>query len=211
MDLAVVSDFDGTLVEIDTVDHIMERFAQGDWRYWDDLYNRREISIQECLRHQFPMVKLSRERIIKELDEMAFPRSHFQDLIGYLRSSGSRLTVASAGFDFYIDHFLESRGLDEVEYLAPRTIFTGDGLDIEFPTIRPGFTNHKDELVGRLRSEGKTVAYLGNGTSDLEATRLSDIPLVVRGSTLARLCREEGVDHHTFDDFIDVIGILSGI
>ena len=46
----IISDFDGTLIEIDSVRYILETYVDGDWKAPDDLYNEGLISLEECLR-----------------------------------------------------------------------------------------------------------------------------------------------------------------
>jgi len=205
--LIIVSDFDGTLIEIDTVRYILETFVDEDWKTPDDLYNEGIISVEECLRRQFPMIKLSKERIIEELDKVVRPRQYFSDFLDYCRSNSIPFMIASAGFDFYIRHFLERMNLDEeIRFTAPRTIFTDDGLNLEFPQKEDkDAVNFKEDLVRRLQREGMEVVYLGNGRSDLPALETADFRLAVRGSRLAAICMEKGISRREFQDFGEVM------
>lgn len=205
--LVIMSDFDGTLIEVDTVRYILERFVDEDWKTPDDLYNDGIISIEECLTRQFPMIKLTRERIIEELDKVVRPRQYFIDFLEYCKRNSIPFMIVSAGFDFYIRHFLEQMGLEEeIRFTAPRTIFTDDGLSIRFPQKEnENAINFKEDLVRRLQKEGKEVAYLGNGRSDLPALEAADFRLVVRGSRLAAICNEKGITMREFEDFGEVM------
>lgn len=208
--LVIISDFDGTLIEIDSVRYILETYVDGDWKAPDDLYNEGLISLEECLRQQVSMIRLTKERIIEALDGIIKPRRYFDEFLGYCRRNIIPFSIASAGFDFYIRHFLSRRGLDKmIEFVAPETIFTDEGLKLEFPDREDLSTvNFKEDIVRRFQKEGKKVAYLGNGTSDLEAIMVADIPLVVRDSKLSRHCARKHIRRMEFEDFGEVLDIL---
>ena len=213
MNLVVLCDFDGTIVDIDTAERTLERFASGDWKTLDKRLDSGDMPLEECMRQQFMMVNVSRKRIVDELDSVVGVRSGFEDLVEYCRSRGTALTISSAGLDFYIRHFLSQRGLGgRVGLVVPRVSVTRDGVRFAFPKLRdPSSISFKDDLVRYSKSQGKTVAYIGDGTTDFNAARIADFPFAVTGSKLAALLKKHEIPHEEFTDFRVVVEILKGL
>ncbi|HKE16441.1 MAG TPA: hypothetical protein VKB80_16325, partial [Kofleriaceae bacterium] len=82
--------------------------------------------------------------------------------------------------------------------------------------LPPGFAlgageDFKSRVVADLRARhpGHAAVYVGDGRLDFPAARRSDLVFAVRDSTLAVLCRAEGVPCIEFDTFDDVIAALA--
>jgi 2,3-diketo-5-methylthio-1-phosphopentane phosphatase len=210
MNIVVLCDFDGTIVNIDTAEYTLEKFAEGDWRTLDERLDRGELPLEECMRQQFMMVKVSRKRIMDNLDSVIHVRSGFENLVDHCRSLGIPFTIASAGLEFYIRHFLRERNLDgKVGLVVPRVTVTRDGVKFIFPKLmNPSSVNFKDDLVRFHTRDGKKVVYIGDGTTDFNAARIADFPFAVRGSKLAGLLTRHLILHEEFTDFSRVIEIL---
>lgn len=210
MKIIVLCDFDGTIVNIDTAEYTLEKFAEGDWKTLDEKLDSGEMPLEECMRRQFMMVKVSRKRIIDELNSVVRVRSGFEDLVDHCQSRGISLTIASAGLDFYIRHFLRKRGLeDAIGLVVPRVSVTSDGVRFVFPRLRdPSSVNFKDDLVRHHRNQGKTVVYVGDGTTDFNAARIADFPFAVAGSKLAGLLSKHQLPHEEFTDFRNIVEAL---
>lgn len=211
MDLAILSDFDGTITNIDTAAYILERFARDDWRAVDRLLEEDAISIDECMSRQFAMISISRDDIVRELEAIVAPRQGFPELVRTCAGRGATLRITSAGMDFYIRHFLRAREWDGIEVVAPRIDEGPTGITFTFPPLREeGASNFKDDQVRRERRRGNTVAYLGDGVSDLPAALSADLAFAVEGSRLDRLLEKRGKPYHRFTDFSEVVSLLFG-
>jgi HAD superfamily phosphoserine phosphatase-like hydrolase len=110
MDLVVLSDFDGTIVDVEMPDLILSKFAEGDWRVFDDQLARGEITLEECVRRQLSTVRADRSLIIRGLDKSVSFRPGFGDLVVYCASNAISLVVVSGGLGFIIKPFLGSKG-----------------------------------------------------------------------------------------------------
>jgi 2-hydroxy-3-keto-5-methylthiopentenyl-1-phosphate phosphatase len=77
MDWVLLSDFDGTIVDADTALYLLTEFAEGDWRKVISKYVKGDISLQECMSIQYPMLKTSRSLMLKTLEENIGFRSNF--------------------------------------------------------------------------------------------------------------------------------------
>lgn len=203
--LSVLCDFDGTVTLIDTAEYILDHYAEGDWRGVERRFERGDISIEECMSLQFEMISISRDRMLRELDEVVLVRPGFDRLIEGCLNRGARFRITSAGLDFYIRHFLTRNGWNAVEVVAPRVTEAERGITFQFPQKRhQEARNFKEDHVLRERGEGRRIAYIGDGTSDLWAALTADRAFAVRGSKLDILLGREGRGHTVFTDLGEV-------
>ncbi len=208
----VVCDFDGTIVNVDTAQVALDLYADPDWKQIDEALERGEISFEDSLRQQYAMLKVPQETILEQLDRVAVLRPNFDRLVNYCMSNGIELMVASGGFDFCIQHFLnQDEWLKFIQIRAPKIRFTENGYTPTFPEkITASSVNFKDDLVKREKMNGKQVFFVGNGFGDYPAARESDLAFAIRASRLAELCREGNVPHKEIDDFQKVVDELRG-
>lgn len=213
MNEVILCDFDGTIVKIDTAEYVLEKLAKGDWKTLDRRLDSGEMSLEDCMGRQFGMVTASRKRIIDTLDSVVETRPGFSDLIVHCRSKRIPFIIASAGLDFYIRHFLARNGLkNEIDIVVPRVRVTRNGVKFEFPKLHyPSSVSFKDDLVRQHRNAGRTVVYIGDGTTDFNAARISDHPFAVAGSKLAGLLNENRIPHDEFTDFRTVADTLKNL
>ncbi len=207
----VVSDFDGTIVNVDTAQVALELYADPDWKRIDEALERGEVSFEDSLRQQFAMLRVSQKTILEQLDRVTALRPNFGRLVDYCMSNGIPLMVASGGFDFCIQHFLNRDGwLKFIQIHAPKSRFTENGYALTFPKkISASSINFKDDLVRREKMKGKRVFFVGNGFGDYPAAKESDLAFAIKGSRLAELCRGGNVPHKEIDDFQEVVDTLS--
>jgi len=207
MNMAVLSDFDGTIVDIDTGEYVLSQFAHGDWRAIDEQLERGEITLEECLTKQFAMVKETEERLLKEVEGVASFRPGFVDLVDYCETNRYPFVIVSGGMDFIIKHLLRAQKLlDRVEIVAPKAKATKGGVTFRFPKLsQVGSLNFKDDLVRTYENNSGESVYIGDGLSDLAAITRANIRFAIRGSRLSKLCRREGIDFQEIDDFHDVL------
>ncbi len=207
----VVSDFDGTIVNVDTAQVALDLYADPDWKRIDEALERGEVSFEDSLRQEFAMIRIPQKTILDQLDRVAALRPNFGRLVNYCMSNDIQLIVASGGFDFCIQHFLNRDGwLKFIQIYAPKSRLTENGYVLTFPEIiTPSSINFKDDLVGREKMKGKRVFFVGNGFGDYPAAKESDFAFAIKASRLADLCRGGNVLHKEIDDFQEVVDTLS--
>jgi 2-hydroxy-3-keto-5-methylthiopentenyl-1-phosphate phosphatase len=213
LSFAVLSDFDGTVVNIDTCVHVLRKFAKEDWRVYDEQFERGALTLEECLKRQFSTVTAPRSAIISEIAQAASFRDGFAELIQYCRARGVPFIIASAGLDFAIDHLLAISGLTrQVQVYAPKSEFSDTGIRLTFPSLRYEASEcFKDDLVLHYTKQGRRVAYIGDGIADYAAARTAAFPFAVENSKLARLLDGHKIDHYEIRDFGDVIRTIQTI
>ncbi len=213
MDLVIVSDFDGTIVDIDTAEYVLEKFAKGEWRIYEKQFAKGEITLEECMQRQFSLVKASKRQILKELENIVHFRACFEKLAEYCAKHSFPLVVASAGLDFAIEHFLKLKSCPmHIRIVSPKSQLTPRGNRLLFPKLHDRAScNFKDDLVRNYRKQGKQVVYIGDGTGDAEAARIANYLFTIEGSALANLCTKENIEHKEIKNFIQVIAEIENI
>jgi len=209
---AFLFDFDGTITMKDTSEMVLDKFAKGDWKIFDQQMDRGEISLEKCMKEQFKLVEARPDDVLEYLDGRVHIRNGFAELVMFLLSSGSKVAVVSAGLDFVIAHYLRSLGLlGEVEVITGKTDYNGH-IEFEFPPVRyHAALDFKQDMVIHLRRTFDRIEYFGDGSSDYNAARSADHCYTVRGSRLDRLCHAEGIDHTEFNDFQMVMNLIKNI
>lgn len=207
MEFVVLTDFDGTMVTIDTAEFLLDQFADKTWRIIDEQLERGEVTFEESLEREFAMLKVPEETMLQALEPVTSFRPNFDKLIEYCREQHFPLVVVSGGLDFCIRHFLGQKGwLNAVEIHAPKATCTQSGVSISFPKrLDQRSINFKDDLVRCHRKRDKKVVFIGNGLGDYPAAKLADLPFAIQDSSLAQLCRSVGFACKEITDFQEVV------
>lgn len=207
MNLVVLCDFDGTITKIDTAEFVLARFAQGNWQLFNKQLESGEITLEECLRRQFSLVRASQQQMLSELKNVVTFRPNFEKLAKYCKMHLIPLKVVSAGLDFVIKYFLELNGWQElVELYIPKTDWNTDHIKFSFPTLFDKTSaNFKQDLVRRYRRQGKKVIYIGDGFGDYAAAKDANYVFAIKGSKLAKLCEDNRINCENITDFNKVV------
>ena len=107
MNIAILSDFDRTIINIDSCEFILANFTDSEWKIYDQKYRDNEISLEEAMRKQFDLIKTSKERIFNKLDDVVSFRPYFKALVNLCQNEQVPLVIVSTGLDFIIKHYLE--------------------------------------------------------------------------------------------------------
>ncbi|MFW9997572.1 MAG: HAD-IB family phosphatase [Candidatus Odinarchaeota archaeon] len=207
MNIAVLCDFDGTIAETDITDAVFDKFVCGNWRIFNEQLDRDEISLEQCMKVQFSMIKASKSAILKEVELTTAFRPGFEELVHFCNGNHLPFEIVSAGLDFVINHLLEIRGLsDKIRVHAAKTKFIDDGIAMGSMELRHKKSiDFKDDLVNYYKDKGYFVLFIGDGMSDKAAVRSADLVFVIKGSRLAEFCKTEGINHQEMSDFQEVI------
>jgi 2-hydroxy-3-keto-5-methylthiopentenyl-1-phosphate phosphatase len=202
----VLCDFDGTIIDIDTAEFVLDMFAHGDWRAIEALFERGEITLEECLKRQFSPVRVSKKEILKALKGAATLRPGFEEFASYCKNRGIRLVIVSAGLDFVIKHFLQVNNLKNLATICmPRIRVTADGIEFKFPRRHYRTSvNFKQDLVKQYKAQGFRVISVGDGSADFPAAKDADFAFAIEGSTLEKLCEKEKIPCKSVSSFLEV-------
>ncbi|MBT4422783.1 HAD-IB family phosphatase [Candidatus Bathyarchaeota archaeon] len=205
MDLAVLCDFDGTIAEIDTAVVVFNKFINGNWRIFNEQLDRGEITLEQCMREQFSMIKAPKSVIVDAIDLNVAFRPGFKELVDYCKEAQIPFEIVSAGLDFVINHLLEVKQLSGTKVHAARTRYTDDGLEMDSLELHDRKSiDFKEDLVKHYKDKGYSVLYIGDGMSDKGAVTSADYVFVIKGARLADFCKTVGITHQEICDFHEV-------
>lgn len=206
--IVLLSDFDGTVTDIDTGAYVLSKFANGDWQELDNRLTHGEINFEDCLRKQFGMVNHPKSEILKKVETAVAVRRYFGDVVTCCKEKGIELKLVSAGLDFCIRHILGRNNLD-VDLIAPKATFGVNGIKLEFPSITNSASfNFKDDTVRRYQREGYDVVFVGDGYGDYYAIKEANLRFAMKDSVSARLCHANNVTFHEIVDFEPVLQLV---
>lgn len=204
-----IVDFDGTIAPTDTVDALLERFADPEWRRVEEQWITGQINSQECMKAQLALV--SADRVILEgfLQSIVID-PFFSDFVRYA-SAFADIAVVSDGLDYPIRYALHKQGIPPLPLYANRLEFRKHGLDISFPHSDPGCAHRSGVCkcaAARSLDDGRglTTVLIGDGRSDRCIARSADY-VFAKGS-LRRYCEDEGITYTSFDSFDDVMAVI---
>jgi 2,3-diketo-5-methylthio-1-phosphopentane phosphatase len=193
--VVVLCDFDGTTTDVDTAEFVLRTFARGDWRTTEVLFEKGKITLEECLRKQFSLVRASREQILSALEGVATLRPGFEEFARYCKDRGIPLVIVSAGLDFVIKHFLEVKNLKNLATVyVSKSRISADGIEFKFPRrYYRASIDFKHDLVRQYKSQGLRVIFIGDGYADFAAAKEANLAFAIKGSRLEASCEKEKI------------------
>jgi len=206
--IVVLSDFDGTVAEIDTGAYLLSEFANGDWQLLERQFESDEISFEECLRRQFGMITHPKDEILKKIETISI-KPHVNDVVNYCHDNRIKFKIVSGGLDFCIKHILERNKL-KVDVICPKTTFTCDGIKLEFPTLADVKSfSFKDDTVRSYQRENYSVVYVGDGYADYYALKDADLRFAIKDSVSAKLFHASKLEFNEVTDFEPIFNALA--
>jgi len=190
----LVLDWDGTVTERDTLDLVLERFADA------EVYERLEaeleagrLTLNEVIAAEFAMVKAPLDEVVAHVLEHARVRPGFTEL-----ARAQHPLVVSSGFHELIEPVLEREGvLDAVELRANRVDARPDGWRVHFRVAET--CEVCGEPCKRADLPAGEVVYAGDGHSDYCAALAAD--RVYATGSLAGYLDSRGVRYEPLTDF----------
>ena len=200
--ITVVTDFDGTVTKRDVAELLLQEFTGDAWRAIEDRHG--EIGTRETLLQEFALVHATRDELLSAAERLAEIDPTFPPFVADCHRRKIPVEIVSEGFDAYLAHLLERWGLP-LPFRTNHAEFLGKTIALSHPFADPTCTLCGTCKMGRvleLRAQGRRVAYVGNGVSDICPALEADV--VFAKEDLRRLCEEHGRDHIPFRDFADV-------
>lgn len=204
-----IVDFDGTIAPTDTVDALLERFADPEWRRVEEQWVTGQLNSQECMKAQLALVKADRANLEDFLQSVAID-PFFPDLVHYVTTFAD-VAVVSDGLDYPIRHALQKLDIPPIPICANRLEFQTRGLDISFPHTDAACVPQSGVCkcaVARSFDAGRGLytVLIGDGRSDRCIARSADH--VFAKGALRRYCEDEGITHTPFDSFNDILTVV---
>lgn len=138
-------------------------------------------------------------------------RQGFKEFIDYCKNNGIEVVIVSNGLIFYIEAILERLGINGLAIHAAENVFSPSGMNVRYlgPNGKEVDTAFKEAYTDMLCKMGYRVIYIGDGNSDIYPSHKARY--VCATGTLLQRCREENLICYPFNDFHDVIKIISDL
>jgi 2,3-diketo-5-methylthio-1-phosphopentane phosphatase len=206
-----IIDFDGTVAPSDTVDELLDRFADPDWRRIEQQWVNGEINSRQCMAEQIAMVSGDEPALRRFLSSVAIDPA-FPAFVHYA-STFADLAIVSDGLDFPIQQALRRVGLPDLPVFANHVELHQSGLGITFPyyektcTVGSGVCKCS---VARTVDAGRelTTVLIGDGRSD--QCIANQARYVFAKGSLITYCRASNVPCIPFESFADVLATIKG-
>jgi 2,3-diketo-5-methylthio-1-phosphopentane phosphatase len=203
-----IIDFDGTVAPTDTVDDLLDTFADPDWLRIEQEWVEGRINSRQCMAAQLALISAG-ELALRTFLESVMIDPGFPEFVRYI-SPFSDLAIVSDGLDYPIVHAMRKAGLSVPVY-ANRTEFRQCGVGISFPFSRPSCTVNSGVCKCSVAQtvdagRGLTTVLIGDGRSDQCVAHQADF-VFAKGS-LITYCRDNGIPYTPFQSFADVLGAI---
>ena len=208
-----VVDFDGTITSRDITSELAAHYGGNAYIEIENSYRRREIPIQIWLQRIVKVFSVDLELLLEKALEWAEIRPGFDKFLESACESGRAVIIASDGLGFYIEPILEKYGLKkQISFIYHNETYINKSgkLEVRNPHAHRICTvcgNCKAAHVVKLKEEGRSVIYIGDGSNDRFGASWSDH--ICARDELAESCREHSLIYSQWTDFYDIIKVES--
>jgi len=208
---AYVIDFDGTVTTRDITTELGLFFGGAKFVEIDQSYQAKQIPIKSWLQAEVTLLPADLEKLKHKALEWAEIRPGFKTFLQKARAGNNPVIIASDGLGFYIEPILQrEKLLGQIECIYRNETYINEQgiIEVKNPHAHkscPVCGNCKAAHVVRLKEEGYSIIYIGDGSNDRFGASWSDH--VCARDRLAELCREYGFVYSQWYDFYDIIKI----
>lgn len=204
-----VIDFDGTLSVGDTVDAMLERFADDRWKDLEDEWLQGNISAIDCMKQQLDLVEVDQVTLENFFRGIQLDAS-FIPFHRYI-SKFSKVAIVSDGLDHAIDVATRNAAIPSMPIYANKLHFKPNGVAISYPfrneNCKAGNGVCKCQIAEQLSADvGGPVVLVGDGKSDYCLAKHADI-VFAKGKLIA-YCEQENIPFRRFQTFYEVLGVV---
>jgi 2,3-diketo-5-methylthio-1-phosphopentane phosphatase len=203
-----IIDFDGTVAPTDTVDALLETFADPDWLRIEQEWVDGRINSRQCMAAQLALISAD-ELALRSFLENVMIDPAFPAFVRHVTPFAD-LAIASDGLDYPIVHAMRKLRLSVPVY-ANRTEFRECGVGISFPfssatcSVNSGVC--KCNVAQRVDAgRGLTTVLIGDGRSDQCLAHQADF-VFAKGS-LITYCLTNNIPFTPFQSFADVLAAI---
>ena len=209
--ILVQCDFDSTVTEEDISYHLLDSFAQGDWRKLLKDYREKRITVDQFNTGAFALVKADKATLIDTIKAKFKVRAGFHQLVKHCSYRNFRLVIVSNGLDFYIHQIFGELGFTDIEVYAAQTRFYDDRIAVQYlgPDGKRMEDGLKELYINLFLQDGYKVIYIGDGESDIKPAQYAH--KIFARDSLLRHCQRNGIPCESFDDLNDVVKKLETI
>jgi 2,3-diketo-5-methylthio-1-phosphopentane phosphatase len=200
MQFSISCDFDGTITLTDTVNALLQEFAEPEWLAIEEDWCAGKFGSRECLARQTKLLRIAPDALDAYLDDVAFDpgvKAFFDDCF----ANQIPVTVVSDGYDWAIRRVLSRIGVRGVPIVANRLVHVGvDRWTVLFPHMTQACGSGVCKCAAA--NSKAMMVHIGDGRSDVCVSDLAD--LVFAKGHLLQSRRERGLESIGFERFSDL-------
>ncbi|WP_171682502.1 MtnX-like HAD-IB family phosphatase [Paenibacillus planticolens] len=211
--IAVVTDFDGTLMEQDVGDELMlamDVLTQPQVVEASRLFGAKKAGSLAWINAAYPLLEGRQEQVDRVLERVSL-RDGAQRFIDFCEQKEVPVTVLSDGMQYYIERILSREQVKVSQVIANPINYLPDG-QFQFGVQNSNEACKwcgccKASVVKQLKEDGWQVIYIGDGSSDYYGSGFAD--WIFARASLAGYLMEEGTLFYPFETFHDILNVLS--
>lgn len=205
MKYAIITDFDGTLTQID-VAHLLVAHFRADGVSCEPVH-KHDDAAKAWMRRYMGSIKASKEEFEAFVLSAARPRAGMMDMLHTAFERNVPVEIVSGGLDIYINPFLAAHGISGLPVYSANAQFTPEGIKVDYPLLENFLlADFKAARVKHYKAQGYTTIFCGDGMTDLTAAKEADI-LFARDLLLDECVRQKipAQELISFNDVIEII------
>lgn len=203
--LTFVVDFDGTIAPTDTIDTLLDRFADPAWTAIEEEWIAGHIDSRACMSRQLALVDADSAHLDDFFRSVRIDPG-FAAFARYVQGF-ARLAVVSDGLDLPIRLALARAGLASIPVYANAAQLQPRGIGIGFPYYHSACRVQSGVCKCNVaRTLGGRTILVGDGRSDRCLARSAEH--VFAKNSLRDFCAQERIAHTPFDDFQGLLAIV---
>lgn len=204
-----IVDFDGTISKRDTIDALLEKFADDRWQQYEQDWLAGKIDAVECMSSQLALVKADNIALESFFRSIELDGS-FRHFYAFAKPF-AHIVIASDGLDHAIKVSMQHGNFPELPIFANRLQFDPQGIKMTFPNRQPdcaGGNGNCKCAVARAQQAfpAEKVVLIGDGKSDACLAKKADV-VFAKGS-LVQHCLKHDIPFIPFSTFDDVLATI---
>ena len=204
-----IVDFDGTISKSDTIDALLEKFADDRWQQYEQDWLAGKIDAVECMSSQLALVKADNIALESFFRSIELDNS-FRHFHAFAKQF-AHVVIASDGLDHAIKVSMQHSNFPELPVFANHLQFDPQGLQMTFPNRQPdcagGNGNCKCAVAKAQRAfPAEKVVLIGDGKSDACLAGRADV--VFAKGKLVTHCVNHHIPFIPFSTFDDVLATM---
>ncbi|MEC0228173.1 MtnX-like HAD-IB family phosphatase [Paenibacillus alba] len=210
--IAVVTDFDGTLMEQDVGDVLMEELGivhAPQVMEASQLFREKKVGSLAWIEAAYPLLA-SRQLEVDQLLKSVHLRDGALEFLDFCEQKEVPVTVLSDGMQYYIEQILRSQQVQVTKVIGnPITYSAAGQFQFGVQNTNPACQwcgCCKASVVKQMKADGWLIMYIGDGSSDYYGSAFAD--WIFARASLANYLREEGTAYYPFETFHDILAIL---
>lgn len=205
-------DFDGTIINQDSLDLLFENFSDNKWKIYDKKWERFEIGSLENLTYAFSTFDLTRNKLDYIIDKLEIDKS-FYNFLTNIHKNNFGYMIISEGIDYIIrktlfknipknfnKHILNNLNICSNKYHKNKIIFSNNSQHCCYLEECKICSNCKYLITKEILSKEKI--YIGDGLSDRFG--ILNCNIIYAKKKLLTHCKKYNIEHKYFNTFEDI-------